>query len=191
MPRNLAQVFCILCFILTIYCGFYFTHAVTRTDKMRAIDITARNVLIAMLDAETGQRGYIITNDAGYLAPYFSGLSSIPLRMNDLRLSAQDTEQAHRVADIGSIINQKIDELDETVALRRTQGFDKAAAEIDSHLGKNLMDMIRQHLDEIQLWADHQYKVAEKEAVWYARIGFTAMVMTLATGLFAVFRGRP
>ncbi|MBL8894688.1 MAG: CHASE3 domain-containing protein, partial [Rhizobiales bacterium] len=53
-------------------------------------------IMTALQDAETGQRGYLLTNDKAYLGPYESALERLPTRLQALRELTPD--QANRQA---------------------------------------------------------------------------------------------
>ena len=62
---------------------------------------TARSLLSDIQDAETGQRGFIITGRPDYLSPYQSATAALPDRLAKLqRLTAGDPEQARRFGEL-------------------------------------------------------------------------------------------
>ena len=75
-PRRSGQVF--LCaFMLLVVLGSFFVHEAFQlkalVDDLRTRDTAAaemRNILVDLLDAETGQRGFLLTGDEKYLDPY-------------------------------------------------------------------------------------------------------------------------
>jgi signal transduction histidine kinase len=84
---------------------------------MRQLD----GVLAGMVDAETGQRGYIITADSAYLEPYHSGKLEADAHLVALRgLVASDTQQLHRVDSLQGLSDRRLRELDRVVAMRAT-----------------------------------------------------------------------
>ena len=102
------------------------------------------DLLSEMKDAETGQRGFIITGQDSYLEPYQSALTAIPRTFDDVRkLTADNPEQQRRLAALSPLIDAKLAELKQTIDLRRTQGFDAAAKVVVTNLGKTTMDQAR------------------------------------------------
>jgi CHASE3 domain sensor protein len=80
--------------------------------------------LSALKDAETGQRGYIITGDEEYLKPYKDALPLISQHIEQLRqLTASDLEQPRRLADLEQEIVDRLRVMTEIIELRRTGGF--------------------------------------------------------------------
>jgi len=101
-------------------------------------------LLIRLEDAETGQRGYIITGDASYLAPYERTSVDLPNALAALdRLVVDNHPQVSRVASLRTAVTAKIDELGMTIALRQSKGFDAARSAVITNDGKRTMDEIR------------------------------------------------
>ena len=175
--QTAIKILCILCFIVAIYSGIQFTTCINYMAKLRDIDEASHSLLIALLDAETGQRGYIITGDDLYLDPYQAGIEAAPRKLNDLITISDHTPQTATVANLAQVTHQKLTELAETIQLRRNGNFSASAHEVDNHLGKNLMDTIRLRLDSIQFWSNEQYQATKDTGQLYAEIGFTTMLM--------------
>jgi methyl-accepting chemotaxis protein len=107
------------------------------------------DLLSQLKDAETGQRGYIITGEESYLEPYKSALTGLKTTLADLKnLTGDNPDQQHRFARIAPLIESKLAELAETIALRRSQGFDAALKIVAANTGKTYMDQIRAILSE-------------------------------------------
>ena len=103
------------------------------------------SVLSVLQDAETGQQGYLLTGKAAYLQPYSDALGQISSRLDGLRsLTSDSPEQQKRIADLRVLVGAKLDELRETIELRRTAGAAAALATVQTDSGKNLMDQIRE-----------------------------------------------
>ena len=97
-----------------------------------------------MKDAETGQRGYLLTGKEEYLAPYATAVESIPVQVAQLRqLTSDNQRQQAQIWNLQSLITAKLAELSETLALRRTAGAGQALAAVSSDRGKLMMDGIR------------------------------------------------
>jgi signal transduction histidine kinase len=101
-------------------------------------------------DAETGQRGYLLTGDDRYLAPYSAALSSIDGSRAKLRdLMAGHPEQQARLAALDEATAAKLAELRQTIELRRTRGFPAALEVVRTDRGKQAMDEIRRIADKV------------------------------------------
>ena len=98
------------------------------------------------LNAETGQRGFLLTGDALYLEAYDIGEREWLARIEDLERTLAEVateEQAQAIARMRSLATQKLAELAETVRLARADDFDGALAVVRSDEGKRLMDRFR------------------------------------------------
>ena len=102
------------------------------------------NLLNQLTDAETGQRGFVITGDETYLDPYRSGTAEVSRLMGELRvLTADNPNQQRRLAEAEPNIDAKLAELKRTIDMRRTQGFDATEKVVASNEGKQYMDTLR------------------------------------------------
>src|SRR5664279_5709271 len=101
-----------------------------RTDEVR--DITLQ-FLSTMKDAETGQRGFLLTGDASYLEPFNSAVLEIPSLLDRIVTSTTDyPEQSERVQSLRRLTNHKLAVLLQTSALRSTKGLEAAMAIVNS-----------------------------------------------------------
>ncbi len=104
-----------------------------------------------LTDAETNQRGYIISGDEHYLEPYVNARPVITARLNELlRLTADDTERVARLSALQPLIAKRLDQLNEGIAARRERGTSGAAAPVQEGQGKTVMDRIRHIVSELQ-----------------------------------------
>jgi signal transduction histidine kinase/ActR/RegA family two-component response regulator len=100
-------------------------------------------------DAETGQRGYLLTGDDSYLEPFYTAQKEIPAAQTALRdLTSDNPAQQSRLAKLHPIVELKLGELSRTVALEKAGKSDAALEVIKSNKGRDLMRDIREALDE-------------------------------------------
>jgi signal transduction histidine kinase/ActR/RegA family two-component response regulator len=100
--------------------------------------------------AETGQRGYVITGDAAYLEPYMTAIKTVRDELAELRqLEAGRPDKLQKLDALGGLIDSKLAELQETILLRKTAGFEAATRVIQTHRGKKYMDGIEQIIDQM------------------------------------------
>lgn len=110
--------------------------------------------LSLLKDAETGQRGYLLTNRAEYLAPFSAASTTWQSELAALeRMYASQPEESQRLARLATLSKGKMEELQRTVALRQ-QGTTEAEAELDTILkqgaGQQYMEEIRQIVAAIE-----------------------------------------
>jgi len=107
-------------------------------------------IMLALKDAETGQRGFIITGEDRYLEPYREALKIIEEHIKDVRgLTKDNPNQQKRLDSIAPLINEKVAELKETIDLRKNKGFAEALKMVITDKGKTIMDNIRKLDEEI------------------------------------------
>ena len=82
-----------------------------------------------MKDAETGQRGFVITGDMAFLAPYQAAIADVPQRVKDLRtLTVDNQNQQRRIDEAEPLIAAKLG--DSALKSRRLRTFGSALAAI-------------------------------------------------------------
>jgi diguanylate cyclase (GGDEF)-like protein len=105
--------------------------------------------LLEMLrDAETGQRGYVITGDEAYLQPYHAAIGLIPSLRAQVREHTSNREESEAFRQIEAAIDLKLGELAETVALRRSSDFHTVLPIVVAGKGKTQMDLLRNMIGE-------------------------------------------
>ena len=109
---------------------------------------SADNLLSALKDAETGERGYLLTGDETFLAPYSLAKSNIVADFNTLRLQTKIQSAQQYLGTIGPLVDAKMADLSRLIELSRNKGYESAAAEVRKGRGKQLMDSIRTELGE-------------------------------------------
>jgi PAS domain S-box-containing protein len=116
----------------------------TIADRDRAVISDLQTALSTLKDAETGQRGYVLTGDEDYLQPYDQALQRIPGKLQTLQADADSGDlPAGDVARLVALSEKKMAELANTVNVRRTAGLDPAAAIVKTGVGRQDMDSIR------------------------------------------------
>ncbi|RCJ19955.1 ATPase [Nostoc sp. ATCC 43529] len=102
-------------------------------------------------DAETGQRGYILTGNDAYLEPYQIAVVKLAPEIQQLRkLIADDPQQLSQINTIEPLIVAKLNELKKTIDLRQRQGLDGALEVIKTDQGNNFMSDIRNIIREME-----------------------------------------
>jgi len=124
--------------------------ATARRDARQAL-LDTELVLSALSDAETGQRGYLLTGLDRYLEPYQAATASITDRLAALTAAGQSIPQIRaRAAELDRVANAKLAELREAIAARHDQGFEAAEEIVATDRGKQLMDRARALVGEIE-----------------------------------------
>jgi PAS domain S-box-containing protein len=108
-------------------------------------------LLSQVKDAETGQRGYILTGEERYLEPYKTASATVNQNIQNLRkLTANAPDQQRQLDALESSIKNKLAELKGTIDQRKYQGFDSALQMVRTNLGQKLMENIRSRVREMK-----------------------------------------
>ena len=165
-----------------------------------SVERAVQNLASSLVDAETGQRGFLLTGREVYLQPYEAGRARVGQQVNDLRaLTADNPAQQQRLDEMQPLIRERLALLDETIALQRRGEHDAALILVNSDRGKNMMDKVRGLLrvmddDEHRLLWLHQREVSKQAGrntlllltVFLASIGCAAVVFYLLRRLSQV-----
>ena len=116
-----------------------------------------------LVDAETGQRGFLLTGTESYLQPYTAAVAALGASITRLAdLTADNPRQQARLPTLRELVRQKTDELAQTIALRKDKGLDAALAVVQTDRGKKVMDDIRVLLDQVE--AEENDLLAQRSA---------------------------
>ena len=157
--------------------------------KTNEILLELRNVGRAALNAETGQRGYLITLDKRYLEPYETGKSQFRPAVERLRelIGSDVTSRQEELLDqIENLGEAKFAELDETVAMLAAGDLLGARALILTDEGQEVMERLRRSIREMeeiesQILSDAIEDTARNEARVLPLLGGLALLLILAT----------
>lgn len=110
----------------------------------------AKDVLIGLDDAETGQRGYLLSGNRRYLEPYAHARERLGTMTAALQAQVTDNAvQTGRMGRLSGLMQKKLDELQAAITARDAQGFDAALAMVLSSTDQAAMDAIRREIGEI------------------------------------------
>jgi CheY-like chemotaxis protein/signal transduction histidine kinase/CHASE3 domain sensor protein len=170
---------------------------ILKTDNEKIVHshevIAALDALLSTVqDAETGQRGFLLTGNEKYLQPYKDALANISSELSAIATLTQDN--AHQQTNLGQLkphVDAKLAELKQTIDLRRGQGATAALAVVNTDRGKVEMDAIRAQLAVIGQ-EEERLRVARLAEMQAASRSATAsgvlsallgMVLTLVVGV--------
>jgi methyl-accepting chemotaxis protein len=99
----------------------------------------------AVKDAETGQRGFVITGDDVFLAPYRDGLTKARRELQELRRLTQDNPHQQKNLDrLEPLVASRLEVMAHLIDVRRQGGFEAAAKLIAAGDGNRIMEGIRE-----------------------------------------------
>ncbi|WOI44107.1 response regulator [Acidovorax sp. BLS4] len=179
MPIRLFAGFMLAALATTIIALFTYQSQQERAEAVTRINAAVESltqmqtVLSITKDAETGQRGYLLTGETRYLQPYTAAQAALKPEMGRLRTLVQASpEQVQRFEHLQALVAQKMTELDETVNMRRAGNAEGAADVVRTDKGRATMDAIRNILREM-LNAERQ-ELDTRRGEWDAAATFGA-----------------
>jgi PAS domain S-box-containing protein len=121
------------------------------TSRAERVLDRLEEVLMAMLDVETGGRGYAASGSEPFLEPYVAGRARAVQSFNQLRtLTADDPQQQQRLAELEPLITSRIADIAELIEVRKARGLEAAARKIASGEGKQVMDRVRRVVSQME-----------------------------------------
>ncbi|MDX2111309.1 MAG: CHASE3 domain-containing protein [Verrucomicrobiota bacterium] len=149
-------------------------------DSQRTVILVTR-VMELIVDGETGQRGYVLSGDSGFLQPYHLSVSQLPVVMKELETSATGVAaEAVLVDKLKFQIKAVQDNFAQTVAMMK-QDAPQARARIETGQGQALMESARSTITSItQLATENVRRTSERF------MEQQSMVLQLAVGLSIV-----
>jgi len=156
-------------------------HAETVLDIVNDVDR-------GLTEAETGQRGYVITGQENYLGPYSSALPAIQQDISSLTaMTAKERNQQAVLVQLRAPVRDKLAELAETIQLRRTNGFGSAQRVVLSERGARDMTTARRLLH--QMSDQEQALLAQRQRASAANAAYTQRLILLGALLGALLVG--
>jgi signal transduction histidine kinase len=152
-------------------------------------------LLVAVVDSETGARGFVITSSEAFLEPASRAERAVPAHIARLReLTADYAVQLQRIATLQGLITKRFDFNRRIVSIRRAQGLDATTSLVASGEGKVLTDGIRSVLadmrteEESRLSERQQTAQSHAQAARYIGVVLVVLLLTAISAFFTVIR---
>ena len=148
--------------------------------------IAAGRLLQALTDAETGQRGYLLTQDESFLVPYKLAVSEIPLLRQKVVPFLHETNPAS-TKQINEIIDSRLGEIITTIDLAKSGSLQLALDIVKAGAGRDWMSKLRQTIDvELSLAAERQSQA--RVSIYDAlAVNHAAVALLTLSGLLALY----
>ncbi len=182
----------LLFFILSTAVAIYTTQLL-KTSNQGVVQthnvIVAIDLLLAdVQDAETGQRGFLLTGEEPYLEPYHRAVSQVQNRLRLVEgLVSSDDGQRGRVEELRGYVTSKFREMEETLRTYRAQGQAAALAMVNLDRGKAEMDAIRSIIAQLRD-QETEVRTQRMEAMGKAyTVAFITSAMAGSLGILLIF----
>jgi PAS domain S-box-containing protein len=156
-------------------------------ERLNRLISTNERLLSSLKDLETGQRGYLLTGNQEYLAPFRRAALDVPAELAGLQTQMREPEQLKRVQELARLIAGKRGEVEASIVIRDRSGPDAALALVKTDRGRITMDAIRELCASIS--RDAQLALASDShelAVRQSRSAWMGVAITFALFLFLV-----
>jgi signal transduction histidine kinase len=154
--------------------------SVANTQAIGEFLLGLDGILSSVQDAETGQRGYLLTGSEIYLTPYKQARNRINQQLSDLAASASQVGEApSHIDDLKSSIHAKMTELESVIALYNSGRKDVAAVTVRSGEGQREMESIRSQIASLK--GKQTTAFVNRYAKQVAHQKYTAALLAFAT----------
>jgi signal transduction histidine kinase len=142
------------------------------------------DLLSTVKDAETGQRGYLVTGVDRYLKPYDDAVAAVPGKIERVRRLTEDNKnQRERLPGLARLVRDKMAELGHSIALRDDPGFESARQVVMTDEGKEAIDALRAGIKDMQ---DEEYRLLRDRQEVSDRAYLVAVLSGMAGGVAGV-----
>jgi two-component system sensor histidine kinase/response regulator len=153
---------------------------------------SAGDLMSLLKDAETGQRGYLLTGDESYLEPYLAVRDGLKQHLAELRRQTLIPAAQQHLDAMAPLIDAKLVELAQTIESRRKHDMAAVLARLSNGHGKQLMDSIRAEMSlyiqlEDGIQTQHEAEFQSDMQRMLAAIVFTSLLVLLLALAFAYF----
>jgi signal transduction histidine kinase/CheY-like chemotaxis protein len=142
----LAGAMMLSAFIISMVTWKGLNATIAERTKLRSLFIKWEQLFSTIKDAETGQRGYIITGEEEFLKPFHDAAARLPAEFQTLGSLEDETKDGYGMEDVIAfqrLVDRKLEELRETITVNRREGREAATKLIQSRMGLRVMDEIR------------------------------------------------
>jgi PAS domain S-box-containing protein len=149
-----------------------------QVERTRAVLESLLLVLSTLQDAETGERGYVITGKEEFLGPYYAAERSLSGQLEQLENRAGDSETQAMRDDIARRAQEQMRFLRRVVELRAAGNAEGAADAVRLQTGRQQMDAIRALVQKLR--AHEQWQLSTRLALYQERSQRTEIVVRVA-----------
>jgi CHASE3 domain sensor protein len=146
----------------------------------------ANQFLSSLNDAESGQRGYLLTGDASYLRQYTNTVGLLPLDMAALRKASLEATALARLDATVPLLEATLAELMQSITTRQAHDLQSAMRIVETGRGKALMDALRVEMAGFMQIEETAFRQYDERYQVYARYVYLGIVVSSALALLYV-----
>ncbi len=170
--------------VASLYALRQSTNAAAAVEHSEMVRVQLERALTTIVNAETGQRGYLITQDTNYLAPYTSARTDLDHEIASIRALTGDSPlQQSRIDSLALIADAKLVTMNETVVLTQSGNRDSALKIVMTGRGAELTHRARSMIDEMEETQSEQ--LTERINIYNSRKRAVTLVTVIGSLLAA------
>jgi CHASE3 domain sensor protein len=172
--------------VVVLFWAFNQIEKAAEMRKHSSIVLNSANALLSDLkDAESGMRGYLLTDDEAFLETYLAVRDSIDSQLEELHQLTLISAADKHLDALTPLVDAKMAHLSQAIDLNRNHDMAAALAVVSSGLGRQLMDSIRTEMNSfIQI---EEATLAQHEAEFQSNMRFLFIVIVIASLLTLLF----
>jgi signal transduction histidine kinase len=164
------------------------TRAVTEIELAQVTQSHIQKLMQQMLDAETGQRGFLLTGNPKHLQPYDAALAHVIQTMDSLRSQlGLYPEDMRELAVLSRHISRKLAELDLSVRMRQSGQEESWKFVLSTDVGMDQMNSIREQTAKLLSGNSRRRSLGELEVVRALQLSRFGVSLMAVTGLLAFY----
>ncbi|WP_293335237.1 CHASE3 domain-containing protein [Microcoleus sp. CAWBG58] len=140
-----------------------------------------------LLEAETGQRGYLYTGKENFLEPYNEANASINVQLAELREKMKNPTQQEKLGQLQTLIRERIDYLEKTIQLRKSGQEQQVKQIVSAGTGLEIMAKLRGKITEIKetenQFLDERKKVAQEAEIFSTYFAGASTLIIVGVGV--------
>jgi signal transduction histidine kinase/CheY-like chemotaxis protein len=195
-PKSMLVLFAgamiLSAFVLSVIVWVRLNASVARRMEVRTVAIEWEKLVSMLKDAETSQRGFLITGDETYLQPFHAAAAALPAqfqKLAELEAAQDDKYGENELISFQQLTDRRMDDLTEAIIVRRREGAEAAAAVVKQGKGMSIMNDIRvkagDRMAELDARMNLYNRVMEEDLRWgFYSVAGTSLASFLA-GLLA------
>lgn len=170
IPKNSYTIVILISVFIAFVLLLFYSNSKNNNISISWIEHTQQviknsdDLLVDLVNHQTGLRGYLLTNDSSFLQPFYTSAPNIKLHFNELnRLTKDNLYQQKRVDTLETLISQRIDLSKRMIILNHTYQINNILNIPNINKGKIIVDEIKALLLKIN---NTEYKLlAERKAI--------------------------
>ncbi|WP_333463832.1 methyl-accepting chemotaxis protein [Microcoleus sp. herbarium7] len=141
---------------------------------------------VLLLEAETGQRGYLYTSKEDFLEPYNQASANINVQLAELRENIRNPKQQQKLGELQTLIRERIDYLQKTIQMRKSGREAEAKNLVSAGTGLEIMAKVRVKITEIKetenQFLDERKKLAREAEIFSAYFALSSTLIIVGVG---------